>query len=295
MGRRRLTPTSSERSSPFDVRLSATGIYEIVDGQQRITTFFLTLGEIRRALDEIAKLATSRGDLGLATQANADAEDIWDKYLSEETRDEKLNKVRLLKLSLSNVDSAFFKEIMTSGPDVVAQPKGTASHERLWAAASAIRDDLVRESVLSFRVPDRYAAVCRIRHALTISYVIHASSQDQVRAYRLFTGLNDRGHPLEAVDLLRTRTLEVGRDYEEHQKLANQLWEDNLMKATPTEVRSYLVAFLESQSGERAPSRDLFREYRRRWLAQSATDKASADGVVAFVGIWTRSSPHTAP
>ena len=56
-----------------------------------------------------------------------------------------------------------------------------------------------------------------------------------------------------------------------------------MIKADPLEVRNYLVAYLESHSGERAPSRDLFREYRRRWLGQSATDKVSADMVVSFV------------
>ncbi|MFE1863265.1 DUF262 domain-containing protein [Streptomyces anandii] len=254
-----LADTSSQRGHFFggfvciehtDHSQSRPHTYQIVDGQQRLTTFVLTLSEIAAAAEDVSEKARRAGDDRAANSASILSEDMrsrfiyWKHFNVTEGRVEERPR-----LKLSTADNQIFQDLL-KGRDVTTSRE---SHELLIAAQKALQGKLIKpivEAAPSWM--EKVEALDRLRHALTVqSHVIQIVCLDRERAYQLFSVLNDRGRSLEDADLLRSYTLEQLEQHPHEQRVAAATW-DELLKTPAAKVSSFLKAYYPSTTGTRA-------------------------------------------
>jgi Protein of unknown function DUF262 len=229
--------------------------YEVVDGQQRLTTAILCLTELHRRWHELAEKAKSAKKKPLAAAARKHADRV----------DERLRDASGRRLVLSTRDEQFFSELLA---DTATKPKATAdqSHRRLWSARDTVRDELFAPLLdTAHRYADRQARLEAIESALLEDgYLVHLYTEQKREAYRLFLVLNDRGRQLSDGALLRTHTLDVLQAYPDQQRAAETDW-DTMLRIGDTFVNRFLAAYYVSYIGSRAPTGEMFDEFCSRF------------------------------
>lgn len=159
----------------------AAGVFDLIDGQQRMTTLFLTLCAIRDRLQELGQ--TPSGALGpqiAATYANASGVDQF-RY----------------RLELQYEDSGDVLECLAKGEaDQVA--RSTRSIANILNAYQTAQAFFRRE------FGDDHAKL-RIFYGYLTNKVklIRIQTEDVAKALKIFETINDRGVGLDAMDLLK--------------------------------------------------------------------------------------------
>lgn len=245
-----------------------TYVNEVIDGQQRLATVFLTLIAIRKGLLEtLAGLeAQHLTESGAATLARGLAETIWKSYLTYSHQDLRTGKTEQRQaLILSDLDRDFFKTIV-SGVYPKTAVGSPPSHKRLRDAYRTLERNLI-SPVLENAEYDSAARVEALRDILVVLtknfYVVKLFTQANRReAYRLFMVLNDRGTSLSDAELLRTRSLELlqASRFGQLQEQVAASW-DAVFESTNNDVSAFLAAFYASRTGQRAPRRNLYDAY----------------------------------
>lgn len=234
--------------------------YELVDGQQRLTTFVSALTLVRRSLLSLAAEAATAPDgiePSVAATASLDAADL-EKLLSITVKDKVGARSTHPRLRLSKDDDPYFQAILAGG----AVPKAVlASNQLLEAAVGLLKVRLI-EDWLATDSPstprERHARLSVLQTAmLEHCALVHMSTTRRGLGYRLFMVLNDRGQPLSVSDLLRTRTMELLEDSDVAQEQAAKAW-SALMSHGTEMCDAFLRDLYQSRTGERAPSSDLF-------------------------------------
>lgn len=155
--------------------------YEVVDGQQRLTTATILIAAIR---DFIAQ----RGMEPIAKSLQAQF------LLTNDTWTQELNP----KLTLSDYDNDFFRKTILGGNDL---PATRESHERLLSARRKCMAYLEGIGKVHNNWLDRLKGIVDyLEHKARVIQVIVPS---QANAYIIFETLNDRGKDLSASDLLK--------------------------------------------------------------------------------------------
>lgn len=240
--------------------------FEIVDGQQRLTTHMLCLKELRDRW------------LGLVEQASRAKKAAIRRHAQE--RAEALDELIFIdgapRLSLSKRDREYFNDLMM-GSATEPRRGDDQSHKRLWSARKTLREELFEPL---FPGPAPYATRRdRLQAAhdalLDKGYVVHLHTKDSSNAYRFFSVLNDRGKPLSAGSLLRTHTLAQLEGYGPQQDGAESDWDAILGRGDPF-VNRFLAAYYVSKVGLRVPTGEMFDRFRAEFLNDSVTSSASA-------------------
>jgi uncharacterized protein DUF262/uncharacterized protein DUF1524 len=239
--------------------------FEVVDGQQRLTTHMLCLKELRDRWLALGEVARRKNDT-VSKAAFTHAEYIETIIFPD-------NKPRL---TLSKRDKDFFNDMLT---DVATAPglRGDQSHKRLWDAREILREDLF-DPLLGGTPPygKRQAKLQALEDALlTDGYLVHLHTNEGDQAYRFFMVLNDRGKPLSAGDLLRTHTLASLEGYSPQQEAAEKDW-DAILRRTEAFVNRFLSAYYVSYVGERIPTGETYDRFRKEFLDTPVTSVGSA-------------------
>jgi hypothetical protein len=233
--------------------------HEVVDGQQRMATFTLTMLAILNGLDTISN--TSQ-DPAISAACRARSEEIREAFFTyKETQGGQ--RVEMPKLVLSRADETFFRTLIGGGTPAPIRE----SHQRIQAAYRTLLNELVTP-IVENGLTEAQKLQALIDLYKTISercIVIHIVSQSRQEAYRLFSVLNDRGRTLSDGDLLRARTLELLESSPSDQDLIEPLW-DGLLDGTAEDIDKYLRAYFPSKVGRRAPSKDIFDTFQQEFL-----------------------------
>ena len=239
--------------------------FEVVDGQQRLTTHMLCLKELRDRWSELAE-ATRGKNSSVNRVAREHAEEVHKVIFTG-------NEPRLV---LSRRDKDFFSDILTGAATGVRRGDHQ-SHRRLWNARASLRKELFDPLLAGVgQFAKRQQRLQAVQDALLEdSYVVHLNTSDGDQAYRFFMVLNDRGKPLSAGDLLRTFTLAVLEEFPAQQQAAEKDW-DAILRKSESFVNRFLGAYYISDAGTRVPTGEMYDRFRKRFLEQPVNSPESA-------------------
>lgn len=239
---------------------------EIVDGQQRLTTWFITIWLLVDAYKSLGIAAQRAGDTELQNDAIAIAS-LYETQLLKYEDIEHGQKRQLWRLRLSKADQSFFERLLEG--NVRANEKlGRDSHRKLRYAYKMIRENIIAQNATSdkWSIREKFERLKLLTDCiLEDCFVVLIVSDDEGEAYRLFATLNDRGKPLSTGDLLRARTLELLEGHSELQDQVVQCWMD-ILRSKESVVDSFLNAYYTAETGERAPRRELYHKFREEFF-----------------------------
>lgn len=243
-------------------------VYEVVDGQQRLATFLITLRLVVDELFELAARAVAKNDATLERQAKSLAEDVLKYYLQYAERRADGTRELRYRVKLSFADCEFFSSLLNG-----ESPKPIrASHERLKDAHTQLKENLVVGPLTTIpSLGDQFRYLDELQHVLLEdAYVIHIVADDVNEAYQLFAVLNDRGRMLTDADLLRSLTLQLTESDQTTQNAVASSW-DTILSQDMADADRFLRAYYPSRSGQRAPKAKMWHEFRNRWLRDATT------------------------
>jgi hypothetical protein len=250
------TSVAADKTSPQHffggivlVRTSDQSGWDIIDGQQRLTTFALSLAVLQTAFERVALIAAGEDDEVTKKSGELYASMLHDEFLWTREVDpvsgEPLVRPRITP---NERDVKAFEAILASK----SVPADRESQKLLVEArdqlASQLTDPLLSASRSAKKI---------LRSLVTLQYallkcciVIQLSAIDSSAAYRLFMVLNDRGLDLSEGDLLRAITLEALDPFPSQQQQAAELW-DQVLGEPADDVKAFLRSFYPSVYGER--------------------------------------------
>jgi uncharacterized protein with ParB-like and HNH nuclease domain len=246
--------------------------YEVVDGQQRLSTFMITIALLARSYRHISNIANVSGEEAIANEATSYFETVKNDYMYYKETIPNEGARTVLRLQLSRADDDFFENLIdldTDAPEINEQDR--ASNRRLLSAYKDISDQLfdpVIEQDASLREKLTYLLNTQ-KTILDDCCIILIKSDDRMEAYKLFAILNDRGKALAEGDLLRLYTLELldkaEGDFGQHLDRIQRAW-DMILWHEDSEIEGFLRAYFPSHLGKRAPSRDLPDSYLKEFF-----------------------------
>ncbi|MGW4662231.1 DUF262 domain-containing protein [Streptosporangium sandarakinum] len=261
---------------------ASTLVHEVVDGQQRLTTFYLLIAQIVKTARTLEGEARQTGDERLAVRLDIFAEETSNKYLFYERYDvEEGRKTLEPRLRLSKEDDPKFRALLTgkatNGP-------GRASHKLLKAAFDQIYDKLICELLdRASDTSEKFKELQRLRESiLRDTFIIHIVSEDRQSGYRLFSVLNDRGKRLAVADLLRSHTLEQLDEYPVLQDDTSRRWDEILAEGSPI-ADEFLLDYLPSMTGRRLSPERLFGGLKRELFKLNPANEVDALGAALQV------------
>ncbi|MBB5955001.1 hypothetical protein FHS29_001571 [Saccharothrix tamanrassetensis] len=228
----------------------AQAIYhEIVDGQQRITTFCILLSCIAMFAKETAESTT---DVKVSQRFEIFYEETVEKYLFYDSYDTAAGlKSRRPRLRLGQADDDVFQSLLRGKVPSLGE-QSRVSHKRLVEAWNRLHESLI---VPLRKISDgdlRLKSLQQLRDKVLVhTFVIHIVTDDKRGGYRLFSVLNDRGARLTVSDLLRSHTLELlDKEDDKRERVASH-WDD-ILAYSGDQVDAFLRTYYPSHKGERA-------------------------------------------
>lgn len=278
-------------SARLNVPGSSRPSYEVIGGQQRISSFVMLAAAVVFSMKAIltdiqAKEELSEEDGKALCYLQQTMTKIESLYLTHRYAVGLEYKV-VPKLTLSKADNAFFQAILEGNDPVTTE---RPSYERIKYAWQRLKSFLASELEAEGTASGKATRLqYLIDHVLAEDCtVIFMWSDNRSEAYRIFQVLNDRGVSLTNGDLLRARTLEL-LDHKPVAATQSELAErwDSALAYPPSSIDDYLLWYFGSYEGYRPKQSgvtDSFMEVRFKEvsLAKPIT-QAQANKVLAEV------------
>ena len=226
--------------------------FEIIDGQQRISTFTLLMScliQIYKDLKEEAENSKDENNLYILQQRIGVLSEKFIEFRQEVQR--KVNSVEVMRLS--RVDHPFYKELIRSNkpsPSRDSHHKISLAYQIIMRAVKSI----ISSSKLEEKMDDLEIIQNIVDNDFTILYMVTDSKED---AFRLFQVINDRGTNLTVGDLLKAKTLEILEGFGNCQDNCESCWDD-ILADSPSSTANYLNWIYDSHKGKRAKQDELF-------------------------------------
>lgn len=246
-------------SARLNVPGSSRPSYEVIDGQQRISSFVMLAAAVvfsmKAISSDIEAEEPSEQDEKALNYLQQTVSKIESLYLTHRYAVGLEYKV-VPKLTLSKADNTFFQSILAGDDPATERP----SHERIKHAWNRLQTFLSSELEVAGSASDKATKLQHlIDHVLAEDCtVIFMWSDNRSEAYRIFQVLNDRGMSLTNGDLLRARTLEL-LDHPPVAATQNELAErwDSTLAYPPAAIDDYLLWYFASYEGYRPKQSDV--------------------------------------
>lgn len=190
------------------IRNSDSGTYQVIDGQQRLTTLTMLFCVLRELSDD------------------PDSKDSLDSYVREKGNRFAGSRDRF-RLSIKQRDNDFFQENVQEANKLSGFfQKGNKSPTYKTDSQKKIFDNVSRLwKKLEGKSTERRDALSKF--IVQRCYFVVVTASDKTSAHRIFSVLNTRGLNLEAIDILKAEVLgqvsEANKDKEEEY---TEKWED---------------------------------------------------------------------
>lgn len=179
-----------------------SGVYDVVDGQQRLTTLTILLAVMR----DLVKNPRAKSTLQSKIYQEADPYE---------------DKPETVRLRVRDRDYSFFKKyILEQGGTLLSihERDLTESQERMVEAIQIFTDKFMEDGQLNEPLVDKM-----IHFVLNRCMFVYVKTGTFTSAFRLFSILNDRGMPLSNADLLKSTNL--GAVAESERQHYQNVWE----------------------------------------------------------------------
>lgn len=198
------------RKTPMETDAVRFEEYEILDGQQRLTTLYLLLASIRDGVNDEKLKEACRKML----------------YQEENTWENIPGRTRIIYKVRDNVDN-FVKRFIESECGTQSSDLEEFEKSKILSLANMAQGlRTIRECFSdSERFKDEASLGRFVKYLLNNALFIYVATEDLDDAFRLFTILNDRGIPLSSSDILKARNLGALNNAKEKYKWA-EYWEE---------------------------------------------------------------------
>lgn len=242
---------------------------ELIDGQQRISTFILLIANIINIYKQLAEQSRAINDQALIDLITNRILRLNEKYL---IYNDEINRrpVTIDRLSMSKVDNIYFKDLIEGRNPTVTRE----SHSRIKCSFDKIRQVLNAKICEQFNISDKTDILKVFEEVIDQDCtVIHIITEEQSEAFHLFQVLNDRGTKLTDGDLLRARSLEILDDnmYQAQQDFLENSW-DHILKDESKKTEDFLRSYYASNTGSRPISYNLFDNFMDKFFPQHKTN-----------------------
>ena len=249
--------------------------YEVIDGQQRISSFVMLAAAVvslmRTISDDIESKPPAERDEKALKYFKDTVSKIETTYLTHKYA-EGLEYKTAPKLTLSKADDDYFQSVLAGRRREPQRP----SHERIeyaWERLNTFLLDVLKKEHSSS------GKATRLQHLIDNVLaedctVIFMWSDDRTVAYRIFQVLNDRGVSLTSGDLLRARTLEL-LDHSSVIATQDQVairWDSTLAYA-PSSIDDYLLWYFASYEGKRPKQSEVADSFMKVRFSESSLSK----------------------
>lgn len=233
--------------------------FEVIDGQQRLTTFLLLIASIK---GQAKKISIEHPEV--RTLADTIIQEC-NQYLFSE----KEGASRKNKFTLSVRDNEYFSEIINylSSNRTVIERDQYISHVHLFRAQLRINHWLV--NLLSeHETPDgQVDALIRLRNTASEAFQIVVLKPNSPKfTYRLYQVVNDRGEPLKDSELLKAKSIEILDSSSEFLLEAQRIWDD-ILSDPGKDTDNYLKWCYLSKMGQEWKQDRLYRAYVEEYFA----------------------------
>ena len=206
--------------------------YEVIDGQQRLSTFIMLIATIIGKLSQIAE------DCPAVKDSAEDAMEEFKPFLTSTMA----GASEISKLTLSHRDNDYFQHIISalSKNEPVRTEKTPISHDCLYKAQECIKQELQKalESIAASEEKiTRLKMLASVASSKLQTVVITA--KEEKYTYQLYQVVNDRGEPLKDSELLKAKSIEVLDGNHEAITEARSMWDD-ILNDPGNETEDYL-------------------------------------------------------
>lgn len=206
--------------------------FEVIDGQQRLTTFLMYVACLYGKSAQLAKVHP---------EIQNTAESFQKKCINY-LQSEKPNAEMVPKLRLSDTDNAYFSSIISclrSGSEV-EKHTNPESHKRLFAAQARICE---RINTITDTKPSAMECLMYMDRILDTAadafQVVVIRPTEERHTYQLYQVVNDRGEPLTEGELLKAKSIEVLASNTDYVAKARSIWDD-ILKDPGSKTDEYL-------------------------------------------------------
>ncbi|MDN5124753.1 DUF262 domain-containing HNH endonuclease family protein [Aliarcobacter butzleri] len=223
--------------------------YEVIDGQQRITTFTLTIRCLINVYEDLLGVDVTKDAMIEKRIENLKTRFI--EFIQEINLEEQIVKV----FTPSKRDNEFYSELMKR--NIIDDNPERYSHKNLlnsYKKISKFFNDKIKDEILI----DKLKILQTFEFVLDSDFtLLHMVSDSKKSAYRLFQVINDRGMSLTEGDLLRSKTLELIEDFPSIQSSVEIIW-DKILSSDPNTTSKYLTWIYTSYTGKDLKKNELF-------------------------------------
>lgn len=252
--------------------------YEIIDGQQRITTFTLTIRCLINMYEDL--LEHSHIDASKESMINNRIDNLKRRFI-EFIQEINLEEQVVSVFTVSKRDKEFYAELMKG--NILNEAPDRYSHKNLLNSYKKI-NKFFKDTVL---IDNDLTEI--LKRLQTFEFVIdtdftllHMVADNEKSAYRLFQVINDRGMSLTEGDLLRAKTLEILEDFSSIQNSVELIW-DKLLSNAPNVTSQYLTWIYTSYTGKDLKKSEIFDKFLDQFFPEhnQVIDQAKASNILA--------------
>lgn len=246
--------------------------FELIDGQQRITTLTLLITAIAKKCKQIETEPTTPSEIKV--EAKKIHENIYKSFLFYTPFEPIVQRLKIQQKDLLFLQALINAHINNSAD--CTEPK-TSSQKLLKSALSFFNESLCQLNYSNHQYIELFNTILKSLEEDCI--LIELSVKSHIGVQHLFTTVNDRGLCLTTGELLKAKVIETFKDFDNYQDEAEEIWNTILSDDAKT-AEIYLEYYYISNCGRVDSNKGLYHSYIDNFLIlcnERSIDKNNAD------------------